>query len=233
MNEAAPDTATTARKSTVAAPRTTGLETLDAMGETVTHHVGALQEDLALGTKGAVDGARGAFLGVVQEVDALGNDFEADRKQMAGESGDDQDKKDEEDLFILAGSALFSSTLVYLLADLRMMMSKNRDDFQGDEELIRQFIDLPIKDIDALKVLEANDELVMTALKENGYNLYISAIEKYAQEVKLQLKQQQQQQSRKQTSIRQSIMTKVPRELVVFDDSNSQKELVYSIVVDR
>jgi hypothetical protein len=193
---------------------------------------------------------------VMNEVRALGTDVQSDIHDIRSHTRDGDFT--EMDMFAKTASALFNSVVVYAIADIRMLIRQHRDQMIGDANMIQQFMDLPITDVNLMVIILANVSLLQEMMKKGAIDFYISAVYKYRSELKREAEkkleelsvQEQQQQSPPNVvggnrRRRRSIYDSLPRQqqpqeqprasitLEVFNDENSSKELVYGISVNR
>jgi hypothetical protein len=193
---------------------------------------------------------------VMNEVRALGTDVQSDIHDIRSHPRDGDFPQ--MDMFAKTASALFNSVVIYAIADIRMLIRQHRDQMIGDANMIQQFMDLPITDVNVMVIILANVSLLQEMMKKGAIDFYISAVYKYRSELKreaekkleeLSVREQQQQQSPPNVGgnrrRRRSIYDSLPRQqqpqeqprasitLEVFNDENSSKELVYGISVNR
>lgn len=184
----------------------------------------------------AATGATGA---VKQEWGAVGEDLVAnlhlrqigDKLQLKENQIDIGDNASS--LFDKAANGLFRSTMIYAFADIRTLIRENEGEIEGDPVLVKDFMELPITNVNALKVINANFHLLKKHFKESEIEIYRSAIRIYGGELLKQAVLEMNQKPTKRASIYQEVQTSDPVELHVFDDAHSDKELVYAIAVDR
>ena len=218
------------------------------------------QEALATGTQAVakgVGGAGGIVKGAVHEADAFVKDLKDDVTQMRiiaptkqkdgtpknKDVDDDKEGKNSLDsaLFNLVGEMLFGSSMIYFLADFRAMIAEFQDEMQGDPTLIDKFLHPPITGAEILEVFKANGNFLFGKMHDRDMSLYMAALEKYGQAFHEELlkadnltnKHVQKARSQSNTALRRHMQTKNPTVVAVFDDVNSERELVYAIKVDR
>jgi hypothetical protein len=184
------------------------------------------------------------FVKVVQEVGALGDDLVSDLQQIGDTLAQQHHRINKIDigdntssLFEKTARALFSSVMIYAIADIRKLLRNHEDEVQGEPLLLKDFMELPISDVRIMKVVHRNFDLLQKTMKKCDIEMYISAIQRYGNEVQkqvaLELDPKNNRRRNRRSSIYQNLQKLVPVELRVFDDSNSTKELVYSLEVDR
>lgn len=196
-------------------------------------------EALHSGVTAAFHVVQSAARAVAQEVDAFDEDlvsdfmhigdlFHAPKNNQSFDMGDN--------MFEKTAHALFNSVMIYGIADFRKLMRQHPDEIQGDMLLVNAFMKLPITDSDIMKVVQANFPLLQKYMKKGEVEMYLSALQRYGREVQLQaaleMKNRNRQPNRR-GSIYQTLRASKCVTIEVFEDTNSMKELVYSIAVDR
>lgn len=175
---------------------------------------------------------------VIGEVEDLKGDITDDWHQVEELLQKDEGKNEQSDdddadsLFDQLSVALFGSVMAYAIADLRKFAVENPDKILGDPELVQKFLELPITDVETLKI--ASDNLDHFAKEGTSTaELYRSAIQAYAEQMIKKQKAKLQGAGQRPSSIF-DVVGGGPRPLIlVFDDENSSKELVYSIAANR
>jgi hypothetical protein len=207
---------------------------------------------------------------LIEQADALGTDFVSDMKGVGhavlqpvvknGTMTRHSDQKLEIDMFAKTASAIFASVIIYAIADIRTLIRNHREKIIGDPDIIQQFIDLPITDVNVMCLTLQNLSLLQQMMKKGEIDFYILAVQRYRKELagvaeKKLSKQshiqsqpttpettttttnttiQQQGRRARRRSIYDSVQDQhIPNTLEVFDDENSLKELVYGISVSR
>ena len=243
---------------------------------------------------------------LVGQVGALGSDVAADMKDLGhmvvqpvvdmatkgktptmpqNQPPKVNDKTATMDMFGKTALCLFSSTVVYAIADIRTLIRNHKDQMVGDPEQLQQLLTLPVKDIEVMKIIMQNLQLLQEKMKKGEIDFYISAVLRYRKDLMNQTNQELSASEREntmttasaaavvaaaerdgtmmhddetttttttaarppplaRTTRRRSMMVemqqqqqqqqaRIPNTLEVFDDENSQKELVYGIAVNR
>ena len=183
---------------------------------------------------------------VRKEVGAIGEDLVSDLKQIEGtfmqqhQHGINKIDIDDDtsSLFEKTSQALLKSVMIYAIADIRTLIRTHKDEIQGDPFLVNDFMELPITDTRAMKVVQDNFHLLQKYMKKCDLEMYLSGIRRYGNEVQKQVvseldPKRDNHHPNKRASIYQSLQCRDPVELRVFDDTNSTKELVYAIAVNR
>jgi hypothetical protein len=165
---------------------------------------------------------------VLSEIRHIGDVFHPQKDHsMLADIGDNVVEK--------MSSALFSSIMIYAIADIRTLIRLHRDEVEGDPSDIQEFLDLPTTDVNILKITLANVSVLKKFMKET-IDFYLNAVNLYRAELQNELEPNVEVEKRRpsrRSSIYQSIKSREPVTLEVCDDINSTKELVFNITVHR
>jgi hypothetical protein len=130
-------------------------------------------------------------------------------------------KQSKQSLLQEVSELLSGSIMIYGAVDLRKLAAQGKLKMEHDPSLIDKIVELPIKRSEAMKLLSANLETLKSA-KFNS-DLYLSVVEKVGA-------MWENENDENKTSVVPT--SRSDFQVVVFDDENSAKELVYLIAIE-
>jgi hypothetical protein len=123
--------------------------------------------------------------------------------------------------------ALIGAVAVYGMADVRRLLRAGQPPLVGDPSLLEKAMKLPIDRLEMMQILQANTQV----LQSSGIptDLYLGLLQTFSASVVA---------TEHQANWLSIFKNQIPTEddplfVAVFDDDNSDKELVYYIAVDR
>jgi hypothetical protein len=123
--------------------------------------------------------------------------------------------------------ALIGAVAVYGMADVRRLLRAGQPPLVGDPSLLEKAMKLPIDRLEMMRILQANTQV----LQSSGIptDLYLGLLQTFSASVVA---------TEHQANWLSIFKNQIPTEddplfVAVFDDDNSDKELVYYIAVDR